>query len=106
MTSEILALVCTIATLCLTLLNIWKGVNHPMKDSQDRITALEERVNSLEAHAQEEIDSFEEQEKVNTMLLKSQWAIMSHLLDSNHTKQLTECRDEAEQLIFKKGGSL
>lgn len=101
-----LSVICTAATFLLTLLNIWKGVKHPVKDNHEAIRDLSSRVAVLEKKVENDWSSFEEQESVNALILKSQWAIMSHLLDGNHTKQLTACRDEAETMLFKKGGSL
>jgi hypothetical protein len=99
-----LTIICTISTLMLTILNIWKGVNHPVKDLEKRVETIEEKIQRLDQKSERDWQAFQEQEKVNSMLLKSQWAIMSHLLDGNHTKDLEECKNEAAELLFKKGG--
>lgn len=101
-----LTLVCTLATLVLTILNIYKGLSHPVRDLSKRLDALEDKVNRLNEKTVHDWNSFKEQERVNAMLLKSMCALMSHELDGNHTKQLQECKDEIEDLIFKKGGGL
>lgn len=114
---EHFSFIASLAALAVSCITIWSKVSHPVVDNReqiqqlkdlhrDEITQLETRIQKLETKVQHDWDSFEKQETVNSMLLKSQWAIMSHLLDGNHTAQLTACRDEAEKLLFKKGGSV
>lgn len=114
---ENFSFVVSLAALAVSCITIWGKVTHPVVDNRESIqqlkdlhreetTALEARIQKLETKVQNDWTSFEKQEIVNEMLLKSQWAIMSHLLDGNHTSQLTACRDEAETLLFKKGGSV
>lgn len=109
--------IASVAALALTCVNLWSKVTHPVVDNKEQIQALkdqhrdeiqllETRISKLETKIEHDWQSFEKQESVNSMLLKSQWAIMSHLLDGNHTAQLTACRDEAEKLLFEKGGSV
>ncbi|WP_305177860.1 hypothetical protein [Faecalibaculum rodentium] len=114
---EHFSFIASLAALAVSCLTIWGKVTHPVVDNREQIQtlkdlhreetqALEARIQKLESKIQHDWDSFAKQEDVNSMLLKSQWAIMSHLLDGNHTAQLTACRDEAEKLLFKKGGSV
>lgn len=114
---EHISFIASLAALIVSGITIWGKASRPVVDNREQIQQLkdqhreetadlEERIHKLETKVQQDWNSFERQELVNSMLLKSQWAIMSHLLDGNHTAQLTACRDEAEKLLFKKGGSL
>ncbi|WP_290450785.1 hypothetical protein [Faecalibaculum rodentium] len=114
---EHFSFIASLAALAVSCLTVWGKLTHPVTDNREHIQelkdrhreetqALEARIQRLETKVQNDWDSFAKQETVNGLLLKSQWAIMSHLLDGNHISQLTECRDEAEKLLFKKGGSV
>lgn len=103
---EHFSFIASLAALVLTVMNIWGKVSHPVADNHKAIADLEARLEKVEQKIDRDWQSFERQESVNEMLLKSQWAIMAHLLDGNHTSQLQACKNETEHFLLKKGGGL
>lgn len=103
---EHFSFIASMAALCLTLMNIWGKMSRPVENNKEQIQSLTDRIGKLEDKIQRDWNSFNKQENVNAVLLKSQWAIMSHLLDGNHTQQLESCKDEVEKMFINKGSSL
>lgn len=107
---SIIGALISIAVGCLA---IWDKAKHPIKkntldiaDLEAKVSTLREQVDKLREKRKGIYDSLEAQAEINKALLKSQWAIMAHLVDGNHTEQLKECKAEAEKLLFEKGASV
>ena len=96
-------------TICSALLGIWaliEKVIKPFNDLKGRVITLEQRSASTQTRLSKGDHSFENQEKINTMILGSCSLLMKHCADSNHTGQLTAQAKVIDDFLMDKGGHI
>ena len=95
--------------ICSALLGIWaliEKVVKPFNDLKSRLDALEQRSDSTQTRLSKDDHSFENQEKINVMILAACSLLMKHCADSNHTGQLTAQSKIIDDFLMEKGGHI
>ena len=86
------------------IMKFWKWAH---KDTEKNTTKLDAIMKWLasDKHRIEELEKAQiETSRQNTLMLKAIVALMSHELDGNHTRQLTETRNDIENYLYGKIG--
>lgn len=75
----------------------------PERSQNDRITALESRVNDLYDKQLKEKDRIKELEKSDVITQESILALMSHAIDGNHVEELKKAKSDLQKYLTHKG---
>jgi len=98
-----------IASLLTSICTIWgfaKKITKPYTDLVDRVETLEERTTRCESFIKYDDEAISEQQDINRLILKSNHALLSHMLDGNNTKEMETCKAEIQERLFNAGGQI
>ena len=92
-TVGVLIALAAVALMVLNLIKVWREVRKPKMDEQTRLRSDTERINDLE-------DNAAKQEKEMTLLLRTQVAMLHHMVDGNNTEALKENQRAIEEYLL------
>lgn len=92
-TVGVLIAMAAIALMVLNLIKVWREVRRPKVAEQERMRSDTERINDLE-------DITTKQEKEMTLLLRSQVAMLHHMVDGNNTQALKDSQKAIEEYLL------
>lgn len=95
-----------IAAALVTIGGFFGKMSQPYKALLKRIEKLEHDGEERDKKLIHDHDSFQKQEEINVMTLKSLSVIMKHFADNNHTGELGKLAHEVDDLVYKRSGSL
>lgn len=78
----------------------------PEKTQNERITALEAKVEDIYNKMVKDNDRIKELEKGNVVTQEALLALMSHAIDGNHTDELEKARNDLHDYLTHKGVKL
>lgn len=81
---------------------IYKAIRSPDEKQNSRLGELERQNKELKMQQAAFAKELEVQKKGYKILLHVNLAMCSHMLDGNHTKQLTEARDELQTFLVER----
>lgn len=96
-TVGVLLALCAAALLVLNLIKTWKELRKP-KVSQEK--TVEERLRSDNDRLNELEDTARKQEKELTLILRSQMAMLHHMVDGNNTAALKRSQQDIEEYLM------
>lgn len=104
---DIISNVALIVAFILSVFNLWdridarvKAAKQPAKALEDRINALENKLNHHDTHFREDLKRIEEIEEGNKVTQKALLALLSHARDGNNTDQLVRAETELTQYLI------
>lgn len=103
--TQLVALSCVLSA-CSIIYNFYQTVRKPKNDLNNRIERLEDKVEEHDRYLHKDDESMKEQAEINSLLLKSLHALLSHDLDGNNNKELEKCREEIKDRLYKEGGQI
>lgn len=92
-TVGVLIALAAVALMVLNLIKVWREVKKPKMDEQARLRSDSERINDLE-------DISTKHEKEMTLLLRSQVAMLHHMVDGNNTQALKDSQKAIEEYLL------
>ena len=84
---------CAVALMVLNLIKVWKELRKPKVAENERIRSDSERINDLE-------DITSKQEKELVLILRSQVAMLHHMVDGNNTAALKQSQADIETFLL------
>lgn len=98
----ICALITSIATIVNIITIVVTKLREPEKNQNDRINDLEERLDKVERHLENDNMRLEEIEEDNAVTHQALFALLSHALNGNDIDSLKNARKELETYLSKK----
>ena len=92
-TVGVLLALCAAALLVMNLIKTWRELRKPKVAENERIRSDSERINDLE-------DITSKQEKELLLILRSQVAMLHHMVDGNNTAALKQSQKDIETVLL------
>lgn len=92
-TVGVLLALCAAALLVMNLIKTWRELRKPKVAENERIRSDSERINDLE-------DITSKQEKELLLILRSQVAMLHHMVDGNNTAALKQSQKDIETFLL------
>jgi len=98
----ICALITSIATIVNIITIVVTKLREPEKNQNDRINELENRLEKVERHLENDNKRLEELEEDNAVTHQALFALLSHAINGNDIDSLKDARKELETYLSKK----